>query len=311
MKKSSKLQLVGVILGVILLILLVGPFLVPVPPLAGLQPAMELADPDSRFLEVNNLAVHYKIMGEGKPVFILLHGFGASVYSWQAIMEPLSQMGTIIAYDRPAFGLTERPLEWEGESPYSSQAQVDLLNELMNQIGIQTAILVGNSAGGSVAMQFYLQYPEKVSALILVDPAVYTEHWSGGSVKWLLRTPQMRHLGPLLARQIQVRGPELLELAWFDPEKITDTTKELYEKPLQVENWDFALWELTIAMSDSHLDRYLDQFTGMLTQNGVIVHRAETAERAAQIVLEIAQHNHARLVAKNAAAVCSLARSWP
>ncbi len=49
----------------------------------------------------------------------------------------------------------------------------------------------------------------------------------------------------------------------------------------------------------TNLDRYLDQFTGMLKQNGVIVHRAETAEQAAQIVLEIAQHNHARLVAKS------------
>jgi L-lactate dehydrogenase complex protein LldF len=48
-----------------------------------------------------------------------------------------------------------------------------------------------------------------------------------------------------------------------------------------------------------NLDNYLEQFTGMLKQNGVIVHHAENASQAAQIVLEIAQRNHVRLVAKS------------
>jgi pimeloyl-ACP methyl ester carboxylesterase len=246
---------------VILLILLVGPFLVPVPPLEGLKPAEDLADPDSLFMEINDLTVHYKTRGEGMPVFILLHGFGASLYSWQAVFQPLSAFGSVIAYDRPAFGLTERPLEWEGENPYSSQAQVNLLLGLMEQLEIESAILVGNSAGGSVAMEFYRQYPDKVDALILVDPAVYTHGGAVDGTRWLLRTPQMQHLGPLIARQIQVRGPELLGLAWYDPSRLSAETIELYKKPLLVENWDLALWEMTMATSDLHLDQYLDEFT--------------------------------------------------
>lgn len=250
-----------ILLASLLALLLLGPFLVPVPPLEGTRPPAELADPDSLFVEINGLTVHYKTRGAGEPTFVLLHGFGASLYSWNAVLEPLGEYGTVIAYDRPAFGLTERPLEWEGESPYSPQAQVDLLLGLLDRLGVEKAILVGNSAGGTVAMNFYLQHPERVQALILVDPAVYAGGGAPAGTRWLLRTPQMRHLGPLIARQIQSRGPELIELAWYDPSRITDETLALYKKPLQVENWDRALWELTLASQESGLAERLSEFT--------------------------------------------------
>lgn len=260
--RKKKILLTGpmVFLGIIILVLF-GPFLVPVPPLEGTLPPEALADEDSQFIEINGLKTHVKKMGQGNPVFVLLHGFGASLYSWQAVMEPLSQIGTVIAYDRPAFGLTERPLTWEGQNPYSREAQIDSVIELMDYFGVENAILVGNSAGGTVAMQTALAHPERVSALILVDPAVYS---GGGTPAWLrplLATPQMRHLGPLIARQIQKRGPELINLAWHNPDLITPETIELYRKPLQVENWDKALWEFTLASGPTGLDKRLSEFT--------------------------------------------------
>jgi len=261
MKRRRFLRGLGIALGVLLLLLLVGPFLIPVPPLEGTKPIEALADADSRFVEINGLSVHYKTTGQGEPVFVLLHGFGASLYSWNAVMRPLGALGTVIAYDRPAFGLTERPLTWEGESPYSPQAQVDLLLGLLDHFGAEQAILVGNSAGGTVAMNFTLQHPDWVRALILVDPAVYAGGGAPAGTRWLLRTPQMRHLGPLIARQIQTRGPELIELAWYDPTRIPEETLALYEKPLQVENWDRALWELTLVSQESDLADRLAEFT--------------------------------------------------
>lgn len=261
MKKRRFLRILGIGLLVLLLLVLVGPFLVPVPPLEGTRPPEELADPDSMFVELGGLTVHYKTRGAGEPVFVLLHGFGASLYSWNTVLEPLGELGAVIAYDRPAFGLTERPLTWEGESPYSPQAQVELLLGLLDELGVEQAILVGNSAGGTVAMNFYLQHPDRVQALILVDPAVYAGGGAPAGTRWLLRMPQMRHLGPLIARQIQVRGPELIELAWYDPSQITEETLALYKKPLQVENWDGALWELTLASEESDLAGRLAEFT--------------------------------------------------
>ena len=240
---------------------LVGPFLIPVPPLEGTLPPQALADSDSQFIEINGLDIHVKTMGQGEPVFVLLHGFGASLYSWHAVMEPLSQLGTAIAFDRPGFGLTERPLNWEGQNPYGPEAQVELVIGLMDHFGVKQAILVGNSAGGTVSMQVALAHPERVSALILVDPAVYN---GGGAPAWvrpLLATPQMRHLGPLVARQIQARGPELIKTAWHNPALLQPEMLKLYQKPLQVENWDRALWEFTLASRPSGLAERLDEFT--------------------------------------------------
>jgi len=259
MKKVGKILFL--ILAVLLVVALVGPFLVPVPPLEGMVPPQQLADPGSQFIEINGLSVHVKRMGQGEPVFVLLHGFGASLYSWHAVVEPLSRYGMVIAYDRPAFGLTERPMEWTGQNPYGPEAQVDLLLGLMDHFGVQQAILVGNSAGGTISMQFALAHPERVRALILVDPAVYA---GGGSPAWmrpLLRTPQMRRLGPLFIRKIQEWGPEMIKTAWHDPSKITPDVLEGYKKPLLTENWDRALWEMTLATHDTGLTNHLNELT--------------------------------------------------
>lgn len=261
MKPWQKRLLISLLL--ILLILGVGPFLIPVPPLEGLQTVEELADPDSQFVEVNGLSVHYKEMGQGGPTFILLHGFGASLFSWREVMEPLSQLGRVIAYDRPAFGLTGRPMpgEWSGANPYSPEAQVDLVIGLMNALGVERAILVGNSAGGTIAVNAALSHPQRVQALVLVDAAIYT---GGGSPAWirpLLGTPQMRHVGPLIARQLQAQGRAFIETAWHDPTRITADVFAGYEKPLRVENWDRALWELTAA---SHAPDLEDRLAGLV-----------------------------------------------
>ena len=258
---NKSLRIIGIFLGILLLILMVGPFLVPVPPLENTVPAEQLTDPDSQFIEVNGLRVHYKIHGQGEPFFILLHGFGASLFSWHEVTTPLSEFGTVISYDRPAFGLTERPMEWEGESPYSQQSQVELVIGLMDVLNIEGAILVGNSAGGTISMMTALQYPDYVQALILVDPAVFAGGGAPGWIRPILGTPQMDHLGPLVARQIQERGPDLIELAWHDPSRISPGIFEGYKKPLQVENWDKALWYLTTSSQESTLADQLNELT--------------------------------------------------
>lgn len=258
--KNRFLRILGGILIFILVVLLIGPFLVPVPPLENTVTAESLADEDSQFIEVNGVNVHYKLYGNGASIFILLHGFGASLFSWREVTAPLAEFGTVIAYDRPAFGLTERPLEWEGESPYSQDSQVELVIGLIDALGIEKATLVGNSAGGTIAMLTALKYPERVEQLILADPAVYA---GGGAPAWvrpLLGTPQMRHLGPLFARQIQARGPELVELAWHDPSRMPPGVMEGYQKPLQVNHWDKALWELTVSSRESGLGERVNEF---------------------------------------------------
>ena len=259
MKKRSFLKTIGIIFIILIITLSVGPFLIPVSPDTGTVPAEQLADPDSHFVEINGLNVHYKMMGSGQPVFILLHGFGASLFSWHAVMEPLSAHGMVIAYDRPAFGLTERPLQWTGQNPYGPDGNIALLLGLMDHFGVRKAFLVGNSAGGTLSMQFALQYPQRVEALILVDPAVY-ENGGPAWVRILGKTPEMQHLGPLFVRSIRKSGLDLIRTAWHDPSRITQATWDGYTRPLKVDNWDRALWDFTLASHDTGLLQHLQDF---------------------------------------------------
>ncbi|XP_057722825.1 uncharacterized protein LOC130936710 [Arachis stenosperma] len=150
-----------------------------------------LADDDSCFCHFNGVEIHHKIQHPSAdeyelshPTMILLHGFGASVFSWEQVMKPLAEVSgsKVIAFDRPAFGLTSRPISTSSSSsvkalnnynPYSMAFSVlatlsflDLVNTAGN------AILVGHSAGAAVAVNAYFEAPERVAALILVAPAI-------------------------------------------------------------------------------------------------------------------------------------------
>jgi pimeloyl-ACP methyl ester carboxylesterase len=252
----------AVLLGTVLLVmLLVGPFLIPIPSLQDTVPAQHLADSDSRFVDVHGLDVHYKLVGEGQPVLLLLHGFGASLFSWREVMTPLAQFGAVVAFDRPAFGLTERPVpgEWAGESPYAADAQVRLTVGLLDKLGAQQAILVGNSAGGTIAVLTALRFPERVQALILVSPAI---QGGGDGPSWtrsLLRLPQIQRLGPLLVRNLVPRLESALPTAWHDPSKISPEVVAGYKRPLRVDNWDRAFWEFVLAGRPLDLEEHLER----------------------------------------------------
>ena len=250
-----------IVLAVLAFLLLVGPFLVPVPPLENTVPPQQLADDDSLFMEVKGQVLHYKLYGAGEPVFLLLHGFASNTYTWHKVVSTLAEQGRVIVYDRIGFGLSARPLTWAGDNPYSREAQVEQTLALLDALDVDSVILVGNSAGGTVAAEITLAHPERVQALVLVDAAIYSGGGAPSFVKPLLRTPQMRHLGPLVSRTFLTQGGSLLDLAWHDPSLITAEDIAAYEKPLQVENWDKSLWEFTLASDESDLVERLDELT--------------------------------------------------
>lgn len=244
-----------IVVGVVVLAALIVPLVAPIPPIANAAPVSELADPDSQFIDIDGLTVHYKKAGEGEPALVLLHGFLASTFTWREIMPQLAADATVVAFDRPAFGLTERPLrgDWSGPNPYSPEAQTDLLMDLLDALGIDKAVLVGNSAGGTVATLAALRYPDRVEALVLLDPAIYSGGGAPGWIKPLLQTPQARRLGPYLVRNFLANNTSLTTVAWHDPARVTSEIVEGYSRYLRLPDWDKALWEFTLASSELNL----------------------------------------------------------
>ena len=262
------------ILAFLVAAVVIGPLLVPVFPLDGLRPAREVAWPGSAWVDVDGLQVHVEAVVDGAPLtaaegellaapadapdaaFVLLHGFGANTRSWVATLPWLSDGAVAVAFDRPAFGLTDRPLgPWPaGENPYGPEAQVATTIGVLDALDVERAVLFGHSAGGTIALQTALEHPDRVAGLVLVGAAVYA---GGGAPAWsrpLLRTPQFERIGPLVVRQLGGRqGEDFLRASWADPARIDEATWEAYRRPLQVLDWDRALWELVKASREPDL----------------------------------------------------------
>lgn len=246
---------------VLTMIVFVAPVFIPVPELENTKPPNALADADSKFVDVMDIEIHYKQDGSGDREIVLLHGFGASVFSWRKVMSPLSEHGQVTAYDRPAFGLTERPDldEWEGLNPYSIENQPEILVSFLDKLNIDRAVLIGNSAGGTLAVQTALDYPERVTSLILVDPAIINTGGTPGFLDSLLKLPQIDRIGPLISRLFLSRGRDALERAWHDPSKITEDDIKGYTKIMLVNDWDRAFWEFVRSSNRLQVADRLDE----------------------------------------------------
>jgi len=229
------------------------PLVVPVES-SGTLSEEQAAGESATFVDIGGVGVHYvsrDYRGEGAnpPLFVLLHGFGASTYSWREVIDDISDLGDVVAYDRPAFGLTQRPTSWQGESPYGVDAQMALIAGVIEEFSRedQPVILVGHSAGGTLAAEFGVRYPSDTEALILVAPAILT---TGGGPSWiapLLDIPQVDRIGPLLVGGIAQSGNDLLERSWHNPSLLTQEIRDGYRVPLSIRGWERAFWEFQKA----------------------------------------------------------------
>lgn len=248
------------------MVLLVGPFLIPVNSTGTLTKeaaAEEVWGSQSQFVELAGQEVHYVTAGSpsSKRLIVLLHGFGASAFSYKNVLEPLGEIGYVIAYDRTAFGFTERPTSWTGTNPYGIEGQLELLDELVTEFGAnKEVIILGHSAGGNVAASYAEKYPEKVQQLILYAPAVGLSG-AGNSIGWIFDIPQINHLGPLLVSTIATSGLDLLYESYVDDSQITEATLAGYTAPLKVNGWEKAFWLFNKAPRSNNVGERISNLT--------------------------------------------------
>lgn len=272
---------------------LVVPFLIPFET-SGTLTFAEAAGPDAEFVTLTGIEVHLETVqytgdSADPPVIVLLHGFGASTFSWREVLQPLAAVGDVIAYDRPGFGFTERPaVEGEGENPYGTPGNLELLDALLADIAPnREVIVVGHSAGGLIAAEYARLNSDTVDQLVLVAPAVYT---TGGLPAWLapfVGLPQIQRLGPILVQGIATSGEQLLEQSFVDQAVLTDAVREGYRAPLTVIGWEEGLWRFTTAPRDNGLVANLDgisQPTLLITgDSDTVVPTADTERLATEL----------------------------
>src|SRR6202163_1277965 len=104
--------------------------------------------PQSQFVRVGGQLVHVEQAGQGEPV-LLLHGFGASSYSWRKVIPALSESHRGLAIDLNGFGYTEGPTDLPSHPPHRPVA---LVLGVMDTLGIDRAHFIRHSYGGALSM---------------------------------------------------------------------------------------------------------------------------------------------------------------
>lgn len=212
------------LIGVVLLILIGGAVLFNYHPDISIERLKDkYTYPDSRFVTVEGMDVHYRVTGQG-PVLLLLHGTGASLHTWEIWTEELQDSFTIISLDLPAFGLT-------GPFPnreYSITHYLNFIDLFSQAIRIDSFALGGNSLGGLIAWKYASDYPAKVKELILLDAAGIPKAATG-------ETPLAFRLAknPVLATIMQKVTPKSLfrkslHEVYGDPAKVTPELLQRY-----------------------------------------------------------------------------------
>ena len=130
----------------------------------------------SQIAETSSGSIEYGEAGEGQPLLVV-HGAGGGYDQGLMIGRDLGEGFRIIAPSR--FGYLRTPVP----SDASPAAQADAHAALLDELGIESCIVAGVSAGGPSAVEFALRYPHRITALILMVPRTYDPAQSIGPHK--------------------------------------------------------------------------------------------------------------------------------
>ena len=114
----------------------------------------------------NGVRLHYEERGRGEPI-LCIHGAGSSALVWADAAEKLAGIGRVIAYDRRGCARSERPEPYERTS---IAEQADDAAALLDALGATPALVIGRSYGGTIAIDLALRHPDRVRAVVGLEP---------------------------------------------------------------------------------------------------------------------------------------------
>jgi len=116
-----------------------------------------------KFVELHGERVAYREAGAGEAL-LLIHGMAGSSATWRAVLPQLSKKYRVVAPDLFGHGESAKP-----RGDYSLGAFAVSLRDLLDELGITRATVVGQSLGGGVAMQFVYQHRDYCQRLVLIS----------------------------------------------------------------------------------------------------------------------------------------------
>ncbi len=204
----------------------------------------------------DSLDLHYEVHGTGRPV-LFLHGFGAHLFTWKYLVEPLSKENRVLLVDLKGHGLSPKP----EDKKYSAYDQAALVYQLILKEDLKDLTIVGHSFGGAVALVTTLRLIEeetdRLAKLALVDSAAFLQ--SLPLFIRILRIPLINVLSlHLLPYKFQIRS--VLWQTYYDHAKISDDFVEAYARVLGMPGAKQALMETAKQIIPSDIDRLISQY---------------------------------------------------
>ena len=145
------------------------------------------------------------------PPLVFLHGWGASHKFWRWAFTAFAPRYRCLAPDLVGFGLSEKP-----RREYSIEAYSRWLGSFLDALRFPRVTLVGHSMGGTIALQFALDHPERVEKLAVVNPLLQGSTAFGGRIKFLM-LPLVRTLAFAALRSEGLRRRVVRDFSFVGP----------------------------------------------------------------------------------------------
>ena len=219
------------------------PLLIPVTQPPDAKPFADVVPANAEITTTHGIRVHTRTW-EGTneyPVIFAFPSYGFDSVSMRGFGE--ASPATVVAIDRPGFGLTER---LRNETLYTDDTLIEIATDIANERGYTNIIALGHGTGAGPALAFAERAPELVTGVVLFAPIQQlgqTRSWFG---ELAINSPQMRRMGPVLLRPMaHEAGDVILQNAYEDQALITQERLAEHKAQWQMENWDFGLWAVT------------------------------------------------------------------
>ena len=151
---------------------------------------------------------------------VMLHGFGASLETWEDWAKALSTRYRVVRFDLPGFGLTGP----DSTGDYTDARTMKILHELMDQLDVDRASLIGNSLGGRIAWNFAALHPDRVINLVLISPDGFAS--PGFDYDTQTKTPLIMRALPYTAPRSLLKAN--LAAAYGNPEALSEASVTRY-----------------------------------------------------------------------------------
>lgn len=147
------------------------------------------------------LYTEYTNLFKNRPVLVFLHDSLGCTQLWRDFPEQLATavQCNVLVYDRLGYGKSYLMLTHERENNYM-ELEADVLNDLLDILGVEEAIFFGHSDGGTIALITAARYPEKVKAVICEAGHIFVEDVTVKGVKESLTAYQTTNLAQRLAK---------------------------------------------------------------------------------------------------------------